>query len=160
MILTIVCSQSTTNEAATGTTGVFHVRMSRSIPVKGKMRLVSVSTVHLQDTTSVPHEKLIIVRIPWMSSSSHMVAGGTNLAITNPDAAAQAFDVRRNSDNGIYIICLEQSNTELTDEIFESSASLIPAAYDITVLSARTGLPYTNLSTLVMKWELDSPTLF
>lgn len=160
MILTIVATQSTTDTTSSGGTGTFHIRQSRPLVIAKEARLVSVTTVHLQDTVSDPHAKLIIVRIPWLSNSTHAVAAGTNLAIANADVPAQAFDARRSSTQGIYITCLESSTYERVEEDFEVSTSVIPSAYDIEVLDARTGLPYSNLSTLVLKFELTRSGLF
>jgi len=152
-ILTICLSNSTITETTTNLRSRHHVKQSKALPVRGAIVLVGYTVIHLE---RIGFRKLLEVRIPWLNSSTHMVAGSANESVANKHVPSFIHDSRRFGTNGIYLTSTTaETHCTGVNEEFEISESVIPAVYDIEVLDAATGEPYDNISHLILKFKIN-----
>ena len=156
-VLTLYISNSTLdkNSPAGRNKGSFQVNIGTPVPIDGhNVQLIEYTVVHL-DAGSVAASKQLIVKIPWLEQSSHIVGGGFN-ASPGFTADMLEFDMRRHSTGGIYLTCFnEVSHVVLNNEDFTLGRTVIPSKFDVTILDASTGKVYTNFSHIVLKFNIS-----
>lgn len=161
-VLTLYISNTTSEEATEDNLkrnkGSFQVNIGTPVAIDGRnVQLLEYTVVHYRvaDTPKKDSRKQLIVKIPWLEQSSHIVGGAFNDA-DSPDADMLEFDKRRHSTGGIYLTCLDEaSHVVLNNETFTLGRTVIPSKFDVTILDASSGKVYTNFSYIVLKFHID-----
>lgn len=154
-VYTLVLSNSTVTETATGLRYRHDVQQDRPLPIGGTVTLISATVIHLKDDPAV-YRPILQVVLPWLSSSaSHIVAGSANATSSAPDATALSADKKRFATNGLYIPTLSAvSHIEMNEE-YNIPDSVLPARYTAEILDID-GQPYSNVSTLILTFKIRS----
>lgn len=155
MIYTIILSNSTVTDNDAGTVASWTVR-GESIPIDGRVTLIESMSIHLAPTSAgaQAHSKAIIINIPWLSTSSHSCSTGYN-DHTGADAPTLAAEKSRTANVGVILATPITTNSVCHEkEVYESSHTQIPSTYQVSVTTLN-GVPYRNLSTLVLKFHVD-----
>lgn len=163
-VLTLYISNTTSEEATEENLkrnkGSFQINIGTPVAIDGRnVQLLEYTVVHYYatdpDGTKLDTSKQLIVKIPWLEQSSHIVGGAFNDA-DSPDADMLEFDKRRHSTGGIYLTCLDEaSHVVLNNENFTLGRTVIPSKFDVTILDASSGKVYTNFSYIVLKFHID-----
>ena len=159
-ILTIVLSNSTSTATTTQSTLNYRHTVKFSKPTRtNRLKLIGYTAVKIVPDTT----KCIEVAFPFLTS--HVIGGSFNAHTTGLQAGASVsttdidrlnYDKRRHSSTAILLPVLNtNTNAFGLYDCYSVSTGVLKASFNVALFSTHTGMPYTNISTLILRFEID-----
>jgi hypothetical protein len=160
-VLTIVLSNSTSTATTTPSTLNYRHTVKFSKPTRTKqLKLIGYTAIKIvADTTNC-----IEVAFPFLTS--HVIGGSYNnhamglnqagASVSTTDIDRLNYDKRRHSSTAILLpVLTTETNAFGLYDCYSVSTGVIKSTISVALFSADTGMPYTNISTLILRFEID-----